>query len=362
MTEVVPGAAPAELVPGDPDGVERLAARLTRLATGAGDASARLETLEAGSWAGEAGALFREAVREVPTGLTGAAAAFAAAARALTAYAAVLREGQATAARAVRLVEQSSPESAAPARQVARVLVARARAEVEDAGRAAAARLSEAAADAPVGGGPPAGRAVSSPVRLRVVTEHELTDPEGFVAPAADWADSVADLRFTAPHDVAFAGALAAAEADPADPAATDWQSWAAGDPDRRLGVVEAGQLAATGALAVGGTLIGRSRRTATALALVGLDDAELRRRRQDFATRQVPGEPARAASRLAGAASWRTRLASTPRPDGTVQHRSGPGADPLPRARARGERVGSIERDVRGAVQRTGRPAHEGV
>jgi hypothetical protein len=196
------------------------------------------------------------------------------------------------------------------------------------------------------------------------MTEHQLTDPDGFVAPAGDWGDSVADFRFTEPHELAFARAVGAGSAPTADPAG-DWQTWAAADPDRRLGVVEAGLLAALGALAAGGAVIGRRRRRETALALVGLDDAQLRRRREDLggAARHGPGEPAGGrAGRLGSADAWRTRLASPPRPDGTVQHWAGPGADPLPRARATGERLGSVDRDVRGAQPRTGRPAHEGV
>ena len=139
---------------------------------------------------------------------------------------------------------------------------------------------------------------------------------------------------------------------------------WAAADTGRQLGVVEPGVLAALGVAAVGLTVSGRRRRRDTALALVGLDETELRRRREEFgAARHRDGVPDPAgAGRLRGADAWRTRLASPPRPGGTVPRWTGPGADPLPRARATGERAGSVDRDVRGAVLRTGRPAHEGA
>ena len=211
MSVLSPGALPAELVPGEPDEVERLAARLTRFAAGAGEAAVRLDSLSRGAWSGEAGELFREAVGEVPASLTRAATAFASAARALTAYARTLREGQAAAARAVRLVERSTPESREADQQAASRLVAGARTEVEEAGRAAAARLSQAAADAPESGAAPTGRAITAGVAVRVVVEHELTDPDGFLAPSGDWAGSVAELRFTDPHDVGFAGSGPAA-------------------------------------------------------------------------------------------------------------------------------------------------------
>src|SRR5207244_7441842 len=140
-----------ELVPGEPDEVERLAGRLGRFTAAAADASGRLARLDAEHWTGEAADLFRQAVGPVPRELTRAAEAFAAAARALSGYAGVLREAQASAARAIRLVEQSSLDAADAARDAARDLVARARAEVDEVGRVAAARLAELAADAPAG-------------------------------------------------------------------------------------------------------------------------------------------------------------------------------------------------------------------
>ena len=127
---------------------------------------------------------------------------------------------------------------------------------------------------------------------------------------------------------------------------------------------MEPGALAALGAVAVGATVIGRHRRRHTALGLVGLDEAELRRRRDEFGGarhRDVVLGAGRTA-RLGSADAWRTRLASPPRAKGTVQHWTGTDPDRLLRTRATGERSGSVDRDVRGAVLRTGRPAHEGV
>lgn len=367
MTEVVPGARPAELVPGEPDEVERLAARLTRFAASAGDAGARLGSLESGAWSGEAGQLFREAVGEVPSRLTRAAAAFGTAARALTAYARALREGQAVAARAVRMVEQSTPDTADADRQAATRLLAHARTEVEEAGRIAAERLTRAEADAPEAGDAVPGRVLGPGLDLRVVTEHQLTDPDGFVAPPGDWGDSVADMRFTSPHEVGFpAGAVGAVVADlpAAGSGEAGWQAWAAADSGRQLGAVEPGVLAAVGVAAVGLRVIGRRRHDRTALGLVGLDEAELRRRREEFGgARHRDGMLTAARTvQLRGRDAWRTRLASVPRSGGTVQHWAGPGADPLPRARVAADRSGSVDRDVLGAVLRTGRPAHEGA
>jgi uncharacterized protein YukE len=358
VTEVSPGSRPAELVPGEPDEVERLTARLAGFAATAGDAGARLGALESGAWSGEAGRLFRDAVGEVPSRLTRAAAAFQAAARALSTYGRVLRESQAEAARAIRMVERATPETRETDQQAAARLVERARLQVEEAGRLAAERLARAAADAPEADEAGIVATTGSGISLRVVGEHELTDPDGFVAPLGEWGDAVADMRFTSPHEVPFAGAVAGG--DTGEPA---WQAWAAADPGRQLGTVEPGALAALGA-AAGLTVIGRQRRRRTALGLAGIDEAELRRRREEFGgARHRDGLlTAARTARLGSADAWRTRLASPPRPDGTVQHWTGSGADRLSRTRATGERSGSVDRDVRGAVLRTGRPAHDGV
>ena len=359
MIVVAPGSRLAELVPGEPDEVEQLATRLTRFAGGAEEASSRLDALDTGAWSGEAGALFLQAAGELPTRLACAAAAFAIAARELRAYAAVLREAQATAARAVRLVEQSTAESGATDRQTASVWVARVRAEVEQAGEVAAARLARAgAADLAKA----SARALPGGVSVRLVSDYRLADPEAFVSPLADWGGSVADVCFTEPHPVGFDGPAEAAGPTPVEPAGA-WAAWAGSGERRELGAVETGVLAGLGLAAVGLTVVGRRRRESTALDLVGLDESELRRRREEFGgPRHRDGVlvPARA-GRLRSADAWRTRLASTPHPGGTVQHWAGL-AGPLPDTDPSSAPAGTVARDVRGAVQRTGRPAHDGA
>ena len=397
MTEVTPGARADQLVPGQPEEVERLAARMARFATSAGEAAARLGSVDERAWSGESGRLFREAVGPVPARLDAAAGAFAAAARALTTYATALTEGQAAAARAVQLVERSTPDSQAADRATAAGWVERARVQVEEAGRVAAMRLAEATADAPAADGELGGRALTSHgVTVQLVTHHELSDPDHLVAPSGEWGDSVADVRYTQPHDVGFADAGATGSASAGTAAGTGagaagtagsagsaggattaagtaagtavgesaWQAWAGEGTGRALGVVEPGLLAAIGVAALGGLrVIGRRRRGGTALALVGMDELELRRRRGELAPAGdrggAPG-PART-GRLRSAEAYRTRLASPPRAGGTVHHWTGSVGGPVRRVRVAGEPLGSVDRDVRGAVLRTGRPPLEG-
>ena len=357
MTRVTPGADPAELVPGDPDAVDQVAARFTRVASSAGDAAAKLHTLEDDVWTGDAAQLYRAAIGDVPDQLTRAAEAFGTAAQALRDYARALRDARSTVAGAVRMVERSTPETAAADQQSADALLARATGEVDAAGRVAAERLARAQADAPTL--PPAG--AGTDLALRVDTEHQLDDPDGFVSTPDGWGDSVADMRYTSTHDVAFAGALGGEAAQPA--AGLDgWQQWATSGSGRDIGVIEAGTVVAAGAAVAAVTVIGR-RRDRTALSLVGLDEDELRRRRDELggSRRHRDGDlgPVRAA-RLGTAATWRTRLAPAPRPAGTVQHWTGSGGGRPVHDSAPADGSGSIDQDVRGAVLRIGRPAHE--
>lgn len=354
MTEVTPGARPADLIPGEPDEVDRLAAQLTRIAVTAGDAGTRLSVLDAEVWTGESAQVFQGAIGDVPARLQRAAGAFGSAAQALRAYGRALREGQASAAGAIRIVEQATPETLAADQARAAALVARATAEVDAAGRLAAERLARAEQDAPLGDDAVPNRLAGCEVVLSVGTEHELTDPDDYVSWPEDWGGSVAEMRYTSTHDVAFAGALGG-DTPPS------WDSWAAAGDDRGIGVVEGGTVAAAGAAVAAGALIGR-RRDRTALALVGLDEAELRRRRDEFGGARHRGAgPVARTVRLPDTVGWRTRLVPSTRPAGTVPHWTGSGADPLPRVRLFADRSGSVDRDVRGAVLRTGRPAHEG-
>ena len=357
MTGVIPGADPAELIPGDADAVEQVAARLTRVASSAGDAAGKLHTLDTDVWAGEAAELYRGAIGDVPDRLARAAEAFGSAAEALRDYARALRDARSTAAGAVRMVERSTPETAAADRQSADALLARATADVDAAGRLAAERLARAQADAP--SLPPAG--AGTDLALRVDTEHQLDDPDGFVSTPDGWGDSVADMRYTSTHDVPFAGALGG-EAGQQTAGVDGWQEWATSGSGRDIGVIEAGTVAAAGAAIAAVTVIGR-RRDRTALSLVGLDEDELRRRRDELggSRRQRDDElgPVRAA-RLGTAATWRTRLAPPAHPPGTVQHWTGSGGGRPAHGSAPADGSGSIDRDVRGAVLRIGRPAHE--
>ncbi|HST64883.1 MAG TPA: hypothetical protein VLM05_06820 [Mycobacteriales bacterium] len=358
MIRVTPGAAPADLVPGDPDEVDRVALRLARVAASAGDASDKLRVLDTDVWTGESAQLYRAAIGDVPSRLTSAAGAFGQAAQALRDYARALRDARSAAAGAVRMVERSTPETAAVDQQAADALLARTTDEVQAAGRLAADRLARAEAQAPA----PAGDTATPDVDVRVGVEHRLDDPGHYVSHPGDWGGSVADMRYTTPHDVAFAGALGGDATAGDDPSAAGWQGWAASGSGREVGVVEAGTVAAAGASVAAVTMIGR-RRDRTALGLVGLDEAELRRRRDEFGGARHRGDalgPAAPAARLAAADAWRTRLAPITRPAGTVQHWTGSGAGRLQRASVLADRSGAIDRDVRGAVLRVGRPATE--
>jgi hypothetical protein len=363
---VRPGDQPAELVPGDAESAESVAARLSRFATAAAQASSRVRGLDAEHWSGEAAELFRAAVAEVPAQLARAGEAFAQAARALRTYAQVLREAQATAGRAVRMVEGSTPESAEADGAEAGRLVERARADVAEAGRAAAARLAEASADAPAGvaiGATGAARAGGMPrlqtgeLTVSAVSGYQLSDPDALVAPL----DGVVDeVRFGEDHPAAFAGAgEAGAEAG--------WAEWAEQRPDRATGEVGPGDLAALGTAAAAAAVLAVSRRRGrTALARLGVDEQGLRRRRDRYVPRHRDGDPAPATpatpARAGGAGQvWRTRLASAPRAGATVHAWSGPEADPRSGATAAPSvSLGTSEHEVRGAVQRTGEPADE--
>jgi hypothetical protein len=354
MIRVTPGATPADLVPGDPDEVERVALRLARVAASAADAADTLRVLDTDVWTGESAQLYRAAIGDVPARLTGAAGAFGTAAQALRDYARALREGRSAATTAVRMVERSTPDTAAADQQAADALLARTTDEIQAAGRLAADRLARATAEAP----PPATGDGTAELDLRVGVEHRLDDPGHYVSPPGDWSGSVADMRYTTPHDVAFAGALGG----DSTPTAPSWESWAASGSGREVGVVEAGTVAAAGAAVAAVTVIGR-RRDRTALGLVGLDEAELRRRRDEFGGARHRGDalgPAAPPARLAAADAWRTRLAPITRPAGTVQHWTGSGAGRLQRTSVLADRSGAIDRDVRGAVLRIGRPATE--
>ena len=127
------------------------------------------------------------------------------------------------------MVERSTPDRAAD-QQAADALVVRVTAEVEAAGmrRRSGPRgpRRDASAAAPAGAG--------QDVQLRIGTEHRLDDPDGYVSPPGDWGGSVADMRYTSPHDVPFAGALGG-EAGPGGGAGdAGWQERVASVPDAR--------------------------------------------------------------------------------------------------------------------------------
>jgi uncharacterized protein YukE len=97
-----------ELVPGDPDDVDDLAAQCQRFAEGASDAARRVRGLTLGGWVGQAAEAFAHEIDDQPRRLEKAADAFTAAARALRLHAAELRHAQDGAAAAIRLWQDAA--------------------------------------------------------------------------------------------------------------------------------------------------------------------------------------------------------------------------------------------------------------
>ena len=291
MTGVTPGADPAELIPGDPDGVDRVAARLARVAGSASDAAGKLHTLDTDVWTGEASELYRAAIGDLPDRLNRAAEAFGIAAQALAGLCA------GAAGRAVGRGRRRPDGRAFHARDGRRrPAVGRRAAGPRDRRR----RRGRPARRRAAGRGP--GRRAGAAARrcrpraARVDTEHHLGDPNGFVSTPDGWGDSVADMRYTSTHDVHFAGALGGEAGQPTS-GADGWQEWATSGSGRDIGVIEAGTVAAAGAALAAVTVIGR-RRDRTALSLVGLDEDELRRRRDELGGgRRHPRRRARSGS-----------------------------------------------------------------
>ncbi len=178
-----------DLVPGDPDAVEGLAAGLAVLASGLSDSARRLADLDDGAWQGAASEAFRRTLGDQPQRYAHAGEAFGSGTRALRRFADVLRAAQAEAQRAIavyreaeaasqrwqaacadrdaearRLAPGPGPAEAATAASVAglpaedpgeagrgeaEALLDRARADVDAQARAASTALGAAAEDAP---------------------------------------------------------------------------------------------------------------------------------------------------------------------------------------------------------------------
>jgi hypothetical protein len=100
-----------ELVPGDPEELGRLAARLAVFGGGMSEAGGRLANVHASGWTGPASDAFAGLVGEQPAKYRAAGSAFEHAVSAIRGYAAVLRHAQADAGRAVAMFEQATRES-----------------------------------------------------------------------------------------------------------------------------------------------------------------------------------------------------------------------------------------------------------
>jgi hypothetical protein len=260
-----------DLIPGDPDEVDRLAREYGRYAQGARQAATllrRLDSVDSGGWVGPAGDAFRTAVGELPDRLTHGEDAFAQAARSLTTYGRILREAQADACAAVRryaeaeaatrawqqraaartaelartratalplLLVSPGPDPGAEGRQAAERLLVEARARVEAAARLAAAGLREAGRAAPrepgllaratralgsfLTGAGEAGWSLAE-FTFRATWVYALIDPKGSRDDAVQLVDG---LRSGFDHPAEFGKAV------------LDWDTWR-DDPARALG------------------------------------------------------------------------------------------------------------------------------
>ena len=108
MTGLRVGASVRELVPGDPDAVGSLAARLGSLAGGLGQAAAQIRLVEAGDWIGPAAEAFDDVIDLEPARYETAASAFGRVAGALHRFVGVLRQAQESAQLAIDVFEEAA--------------------------------------------------------------------------------------------------------------------------------------------------------------------------------------------------------------------------------------------------------------
>lgn len=309
MKDLAVGARPQDLFPGVPEEVEALANRLIVYADQAGEAAARLGAIDAGAWVGEAGDAFREAIGEFPAKLQRGSDAFWDAAYALRAYAATLREAQATAARAIEIFTEADRQTSAWAAQSesygnlrlsestggmapggppstdddpgeflraeARHLVERAREDVEAAARRSAARLKDAGDAAPnkpgffrraisavgdFGRGAVEGTVGMATFAFKLTPTYALVDPDGYVENLAGMGKG---LVYGVTHPVEFAKAV------------TNWDMWL-DNPARALGQLVPELALALATAGAGGAAKGAG--AARRLAASGDEMAGLRR------------------------------------------------------------------------------------
>lgn len=325
MTPIEPGAAPEDLVPGDPDALERLSARLREFAGNAADAVSGVERLDSAHWSGVAAEHFRDSIQRVPQQLRQAHHAFQDAQRTIHEHAGALRQGQQRAAYAIEIATEAQertrawiadgsvgPDPGADDRERAEQILQRAQEHVQTAARTAARHLSALAGQAPA----PAAEAVvgrlpalrSGGVTVRTSMDHPLQDPDSF---ADHTGDSTTDLRYGSAHHVGFADGTSG----------SSWDSWADAGAGRETGSVsesvtsEMG-LSGLGMAAMGLGVLGvgeRSRRRRrTAMSVAGIEPSRLHPTRR-ARTGSIGGVPARIGS--GAAAMWRTNLAEAPRP-----------------------------------------------
>ncbi|MGH8968871.1 MAG: putative T7SS-secreted protein [Actinomycetes bacterium] len=225
------GARAAELVPGSPDDLDRLVDRARTLAGGLGGAAARLRAVDAGEWVGPAGDAFRDVVDAEPERYETAAEAFAATAAAVAGYAAVLRDAQGEARRAITVYAEADTAS----RDRAEGLLAAARDLVREAGDRAARTVAAAWSAAPreprwwedaghfvaeIGRGAWEATAGLAEFAWSVSQVRMLVDPQGW---ARDMHALAQGLTYGATHPVEFGKAV------------LDWETWQE-SPGRAIG------------------------------------------------------------------------------------------------------------------------------
>ena len=101
MSELGPGVSAYELIPGDPEALAELGRALSALASDFSAAASTLQSVDAGSWQGEAANAFRGTIHQQPGKYSDAEWSFSLAGAAVQTYAQELGEAQAQAQRAI---------------------------------------------------------------------------------------------------------------------------------------------------------------------------------------------------------------------------------------------------------------------